>query len=178
MELILESPDVIHSFWVPTIAGKLDMIPGRTTRLVMRATETGTYRGLCAEFCGPSHARMAFMTVVMQQPAFDLWLAREARPAQAVAGRGERGAELFLAAGCGACHTVRGTQATGSIGPDLTHFGSRRTIAAGSLDNNRETLARWIGDPSAIKPGARMPPFAALGSDEIAAIATYLHGLK
>ena len=178
-ELILDSPDVIHSFWVPPLGGKMDMIPGRTTRLVLEPERPGRYRGACAEYCGASHALMAFTVEVMEPAAFDEWLAAEARPAAPPNGEAAgRGAELFVDAGCGACHAVRGTAAAGSIGPDLTHLAGRPTLAAGTLPMTQDALARWIADPQAVKPGALMPPFAALGEQRIADLAAYLASLE
>ncbi|HMA15344.1 MAG: cytochrome c oxidase subunit II [Bacteroidota bacterium] len=178
-ELILDSPDVIHSFWVPPLGGKMDMIPGRTTRLVLEPERPGRYRGACAEYCGASHALMAFTVEVMAPAAFDDWLAAEARPAAAPNGEAaRRGADLFVDVGCGACHAVRGTVAAGTIGPDLTHLAGRPTLAAGTLPMTEDALARWIADPQAVKPGALMPPFAALGEARIADLAAYLAGLR
>lgn len=179
VELEVTSPDVIHSFWIPSIAGKIDMIPGRVNRLVVEPTRNGTFRGVCAEYCGESHALMAFSVEVMEPAAFEQWLAQQADdavpPATPLAVRGE---ELFLQVGCGACHTVRGTAADGTIGPDLTHLGGRPTLAAGILPNDREALVRWITRTDAIKPGVRMPSFGALPDDHVEAIAAYLEGLE
>ncbi|HJR60985.1 MAG TPA: cytochrome c oxidase subunit II, partial [Vicinamibacterales bacterium] len=146
VELRLSSPDVIHSFWVPSLAGKMDMIPGRVTRLALEPTRTGTFRGVCAEYCGASHARMAFVVVVLEREAFEAWLGAQARPAEAAgSGPAARGERAFLSDGCAACHTIRGTAAAGRIGPDLTHVGSRLRIGAATLPNEPEALVRWIG---------------------------------
>jgi len=174
VEFFLDAPDVIHSFWIPSLGGKLDMIPGRTNRLVLHPTKPGIYRGVCAEFCGASHALMAFSVVVTEVDEFNRWLADEARGAV----QGGRGAELFLANGCGACHAVRGTEANGRIGPDLTHIGSRRTIGAGILDNTADNLVRFIRETEAIKPNSRMPSYNMLSHQDAAAIASYLGSLK
>lgn len=171
----LHSADVIHSFWIPPLGGKMDMIPGRTNRLSLQATEAGTFRGPCTEFCGTSHALMAFAAMAMPQDDFDRWLDERARPSPGVAGAG---ADLFLRHGCGACHRVDGTEARGVVGPDLSHVGSRETIGAGILPNDEATLARFIADPDAVKPGALMPAFDMLAPTEIAAIAAYLRGLR
>lgn len=173
VELILTSADVIHSLWIPTLAGKMDIIPGRTNRLVLRPERTGIYRGACAEFCGRSHALMAFPVVVMEPAEFDAWLARETAPASP---GGDPGA--FLASGCGGCHTVRGSEAAGTIGPDLTHLADRRTIGAGILPNTPENLKRFIADTERVKPGVRMPSFGMLPGADIEAIAAYLGSLK
>lgn len=178
-ELLLDSPDVIHSFWIPPLGGKMDMIPGRTTRLVLEPERAGTYRGVCAEYCGASHTLMAFSVEVMEAADFERWLAAEAAPAAAPQDGGtERGAALFIDVGCGACHTIRGTPAAGVIGPDLTHLASRGTLAAGTLPMTEEALVRWLSDPEAVKPGVRMPPFGALGTERIADLAAYLASLE
>ncbi|MGE3519636.1 MAG: c-type cytochrome [Vicinamibacterales bacterium] len=174
----LESDNVIHSFWIPSLAGKMDMIPGRVTHLAIRPTATGRFRGACAEYCGTSHALMAFAVDVMDGEAFDRWLEHQAEPASAIveplASRGER---LFLENGCDGCHAVRGTRADGVIGPDLTHVGGRRTLAAGILPNDLEALRRWIAGSERIKPGAHMPSFSMLPSGDLRALAAYLHAL-
>ena len=149
-------------------------IPGRTNRLALHPTKPGIYRGVCAEFCGASHALMAFSVVVTEADAFNRWLADEAKAAS----QAGRGGGLFLANGCGACHAVRGTEANGRIGPDLTRVGSRRTIGAGILDNTMENLARFITETEAIKPGSRMPSYNMLSREDAAAIASYLGSLK
>jgi cytochrome c oxidase subunit 2 len=179
VELELTSPDVIHAFWIPSIAGKVDMIPGRVNRLVVEPTRTGTFRGVCAEFCGESHALMAFSVEVMEPAAFEEWLAQQAEgaiaPATPLAAQGQ---DLFDQVGCGACHAVRGTAAEGTIGPDLTHLAGRATLAAGILPNDHDALVRWITQAEAIKPGSRMPSFGALPAGHVEAIAAYLEGLE
>lgn len=179
VELQLRSPDVIHSFWAPSLAGKMDMIPGRLTRLAVEPTRTGVFRGACAEYCGASHALMAFSVVVMEPDAFRVWLEEQGRPALTPAGELEqRGEAAFMANGCSACHTIRGTTAAAAIGPDLTHVGSRRRIAAETLPNDRDALVRWIGQTDRIKPGVHMPAFRTLTPDDLAALAAYLGSLK
>lgn len=170
----LSAADVVHSFWIPGLGGKMDMIPGRTNTLVVRADKAGRYRGQCAEFCGLSHALMALDVVAMPPAAFDAWLADQRRLATA---SGE-GAALFAADGCNACHAIRGTAATGRIGPDLTHFGARPTLAAGILPMTTANVAAFIRHPQATKPGVRMPAFPQLSPGEATAIARYLQGLK
>lgn len=187
----LTASDVIHSLWVPSLAGKRDMIPGRVTGLTLRADKPGVYRGQCAEYCGEQHARMAFHVIALPRPEFDAWLARQAAPSlPADTTVLQRGREAFLAQQCQACHTIRGVtdvppfseQAriadTSRLGPDLTHVGSRREIAAGTLRNHRGTLAGWIADPQAIKPGVFMPPSQDLDGETLRALATYLEHLK
>lgn len=170
-EFALTSTDVIHSFWIPALGGKMDAIPGRTNVLRLTPTRAGTYRGVCAEFCGPSHTFMAFPVVVHDAEDYTSWLERERAPAAS-------GGDLFVASGCGACHTVRGVTENGKVGPDLTHFGSRTTIAAATLPNTRDNLLAWLADPQAIKPGAGMPGFASLPEADREALAAYLMGLR
>lgn len=178
-EFILSSPDVIHSFWVPSLGGKVDMIPGRTTRLLLEPTREGIYRGACAEYCGASHALMNFDVVVLSAAEFGNWLAHQAAPAQPPQTEvGERGRQAFLSNGCGACHTVRGTPADGTLGPDLTHLGSRLNIAAGALPNNPGSIARWIEETHHLKPEVNMPAFDMLPQEEITAMAVYLGELE
>jgi cytochrome c oxidase subunit 2 len=179
VEFHLESPDVIHSFWIPALGGKVDMIPGRKTRLTLEPTRTGVFRGACAEYCGTSHALMNFDVVVMEKEHFTQWLrhqtARAAPPTEPLAARGQ---ELFLANGCGACHTVRGTAADGIVGPDLTHVGSRQSLGAGVLPNEPDGFLRWLAHTQAVKPEAPMPAFGMLPPEDLHALAAYLDGLE
>ncbi len=175
----LDSPDVIHSFWIPSLGGKMDMIPGRVTYLALHPTKTGVFRGACAEYCGTSHALMNFPVVVQEKEEFARWLAQQAEPAQPPADSlTARGQELFLADGCSACHTVRGTPANGVIGPDLTHVGSRLSLAAGTLPNEPDNFRRWVAHTTDVKPGATMPAFHMLPQEDLRALAAYLKGLK
>jgi cytochrome c oxidase subunit II len=179
IEIELTSADVIHSFWVPRLAGKLDMIPGRRNVLRLAADVPGVSRGQCAEYCGGAHALMSFHVVAMPEPEFQAWLARETAPAEAPSGTLEQqGLMLFLSHGCGACHAIRGTEAAGTIGPDLTHVGGRMSLAAATLPNDEATLARWITDNQHIKPENLMPPFRIFSESELAAVARYLASLK
>jgi cytochrome c oxidase subunit 2 len=179
VEFRLAAADVIHSFWIPALAGKVDMIPGRRTRLHVRATAAGTFRGVCAEYCGTAHALMAFDVVVQEPDQFRRWLERQAEPApRPDGGLAERGAAAFLASGCGACHTVRGTAADGVIGPDLTWVGGRRSLGAGTLRNGTRALRDWIARTDRLKPGVHMPSFGMLADDELDAIAAWLGGSK
>lgn len=177
--LELQSADVIHSFWVPRLSGKLDMIPGRRNLMRIQADQPGVFGGQCAEYCGGPHALMGF-TVVAHEPArFQrLMQARLTRGSAAAPGAGAPGVELFQTAGCAACHRIAGTEANGLAGPDLTHVGSRRTLGAGILPNNRGTLMGWIGNSQAIKPNNRMPPYTVLSSEQLTALATYLEAQK
>jgi cytochrome c oxidase subunit II len=174
----LQGSDVIHSFWVPNLGVKRDMLPDQTTSIWFRADSAGVYRGQCAEFCGYQHAKMAFLVVAEPPDRFTAWLERQrdsARtPSDSVARHGK---EVFLGSSCPLCHTVGGTPAAGGTGPDLTHLASRRTIAAGALPNTRGHLAGWVLDPQRIKPGAGMPP-TALEPDELQALLAYLGSLR
>ncbi|HXW07483.1 MAG TPA: cytochrome c oxidase subunit II [Vicinamibacterales bacterium] len=175
----LDSDNVIHSFWIPALAGKMDMIPGRTTHLTVRPTATGVFRGACAEYCGTSHALMAFYVEVMEKTAFERWLDGQAAPAVPMpAGPAARGRELFEATGCGACHTIRGTPAGGLIGPDLTHVGSRLSVGAGILPTSPDEFRRWIARTEHVKPGVHMPAFGMLPDADLDALAAYLAALK
>lgn len=174
----LHTADVIHSFWIPALAGKLDMLPGQTNVLRVRADTPGTYRGQCAEFCGGAHAMMALHVVAQTPEDFAAWRAALSAPARSAAeGTHARGRDVFFAAGCGACHTVRGTPAQGRLGPDLTHVGGRGFIAGGTLSMTRETLKHWITDNQDIKPDNRMPEFAVFGDEDISALAAWLESL-
>lgn len=174
----VESRDVIHSFWVPSLHGKIDMIPGRTNSTWLRAQRPGVYRGQCAEFCGLQHALMAFITVVVPEDEFEAWLEHQRRPAaEPVTEEQRRGRQVFLQSTCVMCHTVRGTRAQGKVAPDLTHFASRRTIAAGTLPNTRGHLGGWIADPQSIKPGNFMPA-TVLEPESFQALLSYLESLK
>lgn len=173
--LELESADVIHSFWVPQLSGKMDMIPGRRNLLRIQADQPGTYGGQCAEYCGGPHALMGFVVIAHPPDTFARWRAARLAPSAPAAGRG---AELFLASGCAACHTVRGTAANGLAGPDLSRVGSRRTLGAGILPNNRGTLAGWVADSQTLKPGNRMPNYKQLPPQDLNALAEWLESLK
>ncbi len=174
----LASQDVIHSFWVPELHGKLDMIPGQTNTFWLQADRPGAFKGLCAEFCGVQHAKMTFLVIAQSQAEFAAWIAQQQQPAVLpVEPIAQRGLEVFLSAGCIECHTVRGTDATGNLGPDLTHVGGRRTLAAGIIANNAGNLGGWIAGPQHIKRGSLMPP-TPLAGDDLQALVTYLGGLK
>jgi len=174
----LVGADVIHSFWVPNLAGKQDLIPGRDNEIVFRVANAGVYRGQCAEFCGLQHAHMGMLVVAEAPAEFETWrnaqIASAAPPSDA---ERQRGLQVFQSKTCFACHAVRGTPAAGHTGPDLTHVGSRRSIAADTLPTSRGSLAAWIADPQQIKPGAQMPRVD-LSPDELDVLAAYLDGLK
>ncbi|WP_437640476.1 cytochrome c oxidase subunit II [Sorangium sp. So ce854] len=181
VRLRLTSADVIHSFWVPELHGKRDMIPGETNVLWLKADRAGVYRGFCAEFCGGQHALMALELVAEPPDALAAWLAARRAPAAPPSDdRGRRGLDVYVAAGCAHCHAIQGVvppSATGSVGPDLTHIASRRTLAAATLPNNRGYLAGWVLNPQHHKPGSRMPPVT-LAPDSLMALLDYLEGLR
>jgi cytochrome c oxidase subunit 2 len=172
------SRDVIHSFWVPSLHGKRDLIPGYTTSIWFQADREGTYRGQCAEFCGLQHANMAVFVRAVSNADFERWVTAQRKPAQEPAsGEARRGHDVFLKATCSQCHTIRGTLAGGGYGPDLTHVGSRAKIAAGVLPNTPENLQRWIRNPHQFKPGTKMPPHD-LADADLRAVAEYLRSLQ
>jgi cytochrome c oxidase subunit 2 len=176
----LDSADVIHSFWIPRLGGKEDMIPGRRNTLRLQADAPGVYGGQCAEYCGGPHALMGLVVVAHDAADFAAWRVRNTQDAPAVAATPPvaRGARVFETAGCAACHAVRGTEANGLAGPDLTHVGSRRTLGAGILPNTPDAMARWIADAQAIKPGNRMPSYRTLDVADVRAVAAYLGALR
>jgi cytochrome c oxidase subunit 2 len=196
--LEMVSEDVIHSFWVPKLGGKMDMIPGRVNRLKLQADKPGVYGGQCAEFCGGAHSLMGFVVVAHEAADWQRWLdarVSRSRPraAPVTANEGERatsvalavqdpqvarGLQLFNEVGCAACHRVAGTAAQGLSGPDLTHVGSRRSLGAGILPNTRGTLIGWVGDSQSIKPNNRMPSYRSLSADELNALASYMESLQ
>lgn len=169
VELILRSADVIHSFWAPSLAGKIDMIPGRAQRLAVTAAREGLYRGQCAEFCGGPHALMALHVLAQARDEFDAWREQQTRPAAS-------GHAIFNAR-CGACHAVRGTEAAGTRGPDLTHVASRLFIAAGTLANTPANMAGWLADAQHAKPGNLMPSMRLSGA-ELQSLSAYVATLK
>ena len=172
------SRDVIHSFWVPNLQGKRDLVPGQITHLWLMADREGVFRGQCAEYCGHQHANMAFPVIVESMPRFRQWLAQQRKSAAAPdSGEAQRGATIFLQSTCAMCHTVRGTSAGSRLGPDLTHVGSRMTLAAGTLPNTRQHLARWIADAQLVKPGSRMPSHG-LSPPDLDAVVAYLRSLR
>jgi cytochrome c oxidase subunit 2 len=173
---ILESADVIHSFWIPRLGGKMDVVPNHSNTFHLTPDKPGIYYGQCVEFCGTQHANMKFRAVVETKADFEAWVQRQRQPAAVPQDDlAKQGQGLFAA--CAGCHTVRGTNAQGKVGPDLTHVGSRLTIAAGMLENNGENLRRWLRDPQEVKPGAKMPDLN-LTEESIDALIAYLETLK
>ncbi len=178
-EIKLGADKFIHSFWIPALAGKMDMFPGRETRLALEPIKVGVYRGQCAEFCGESHALMAFQAVVMGQEDFAAWLEKERQDAVLpVTDLARQGETVFFEEGCGACHAVRGTHAQGRVGPDLTHVGGRLSLGAGILPVDTDAFSNWVRHTKSIKPGVKMPPYVHLSNEKLAALSTYLEGLK
>ena len=179
VELSLLSTDVIHSFWIPQLAGKTDMIPGRDNRMVIEAENAGVFRGQCAEYCGGPHALMALYAVAMPPDEFGSWLVHAAGPARTPEDPFLlRGRELFVRSGCGTCHTIRGLPADGQLGPDLTHVGGRISLAAGILPNNIGSIAGWIAGAQNLKPGNLMPSFDVFSGTELRALAAHLESLE
>jgi cytochrome c oxidase subunit 2 len=173
----LHAPDVIHSFWVPQLGGKRDVVPGRVNRLVMTPRVPGEYVGQCAEYCGTSHANMRFRVIVHAKEEWDRWVAaQQAPPVEPADPLAQQGKEIFTQTACVGCHTVRGLSG-GVMGPDLTHFGSRKTFAGGLYPTTREHLARWVQTPDDLKPGALMPRLG-LSREQSEAVAAYLLSLK
>jgi cytochrome c oxidase subunit II len=175
--LKLTSEDVIHSFAVPELQGRMDLIPGQTNSLWLEASEPGEYWGQCAEYCGLQHAHMGLLVIAVEEEEFEAWAAHEQEPAPTPSDDLVfRGQQIFLGSACVYCHTVRGTNATSDVGPDLTHFASRQTIGAGTVPNTRGHLAGWIIDSQSIKPGNLMPPVY-MDPDDLEALLAYLESL-
>jgi cytochrome c oxidase subunit 2 len=172
------SHDVIHSFWIPGLQGKRDLIPSRITTEWIQADRPGHFRGQCAEFCGLQHAHMAMWVVAEPKEQFRNWLARQLQPAVAPGDSArQRGQQVFLESACALCHSIQGTDAGGQSGPDLTHFGSRLTIAAGTLPNTPGNLAGWIADPENVKPGNHMATVP-VASEDLQPLVEYLESLQ
>jgi cytochrome c oxidase subunit II len=177
VNVVATTADVIHSFWVPALNRKIDMIPGRRNRVLLYATHTGEYRGQCAQFCGLQHANMALEVFVQTPAAFRAWLAHTAAPARAPSSpMSTVGERLFMSSQCASCHTIAGTSARGTVGPNLTHIASRSTLAAVTIPNTPAELASWIANPQAIKPGDRMPDLG-LTHRSVQELVAYLESL-
>jgi cytochrome c oxidase subunit II len=177
VRLELSSADVVHSLWIPNLNGKMDMMPDHNTYLRLLADRPGEFRGACAEYCGLQHALMAFRVIVLEEEDFLAWAAErqpKPPPTDPILTRGHK---VFFRAACHSCHTISGTKAVGTAGPDLTHIGSRRTLAAGTMMNNRENMADWILNPGRRKPGNRMPP-TPLEREDLDALVAYLESLQ
>lgn len=178
IRLELQSADVVHSFWVPNLHGKMDALPDYPTSFWLQADNPGVYRGQCAEFCGKQHALMGFKVIVVPPDEFEQWVeARQSPPPEPEEGKVVDGHNVFFETGCHACHAIRGTDAVSEAGPDLTALANRRTLGAATLPNTRENLADWILEPERIKPGNLMPP-TELTEDQLEALLAYLETLK
>ena len=178
VELRLRSADVLHSFWVPALAGKLDLIPGKENRLRVMADRAGVFRGQCAEYCGGAHGLMALFAVAQPAAEFEAWRDAQRRPRRLGEGGGVAEGERLFLAHCASCHTVRGTPARGVLGPDLTHVASRRSLGAGILPNNAGTTAGWIVANQDLKPGNLMPEFHNFRGGQLQALTAYLRSLE
>jgi cytochrome c oxidase subunit II len=176
VNVVLTSPDVIHSFWVPELNRKIDAIPGHPNRLVLYADKPGVYRGQCAEFCGLQHAKMALAIYADPPQKFQAWLQNEAKPLPATAAQSP-GFQAFTRNQCASCHTLRGTSAKGAIGPDLTHLMTRKTLGALTIPNTRGYLGAWVVDPQQFKPGNKMPALDIAPAD-LKQLVNFLEGLK
>jgi cytochrome c oxidase subunit II len=178
INLVATTADVIHSFWVPTLNRKIDTIPGERNRILLYANRAGTYRGQCAEYCGLQHAHMAMLVFAQPKAQFQAWLRKQSAPAAAATSSAARqGRRVFLSGACSSCHTIRGTGATGYLGPDLTHLASRTTLAGLTIPNTRSYLSRWIVDSQHFKPGNEMPDLQLTGA-QLHALVAYLESLK
>lgn len=178
VQIELSSNDVIHSFWVPSLHGKQDLIPGRTNEIRLQPLQPGVFRGLCAEYCGYQHAHMAFDVVVESEQDYRNWYEQQLAVANAPDDDlKQRGQFAFMAGPCVMCHAISGTQASASVGPDLSHVASRRMLAAGAIDNTPQNLRKWLEDPQSIKPGSHMPTMQ-LSADELDALVAYLGSLQ
>ena len=178
IKIDLISHDVIHSFWVPNLHGKKDLIPNYPTTIYLRADQPGVYWGQCAEYCGFEHAKMRLMVIAEPAEDFTRWYTAAQQPSQKPSTDSQAfGQQIFLRSVCTQCHTIKGTPANGRVGPNLTHVASKPYIASGSLQNDRENLASWITDPQAIKPGIRMP-MNTYSPEELNALVDYIQSLK
>lgn len=179
VDIDLVSADVIHSFWVPALHGKVDLVPGQINRIRVEAGQPGAYTGTCAEYCGRQHVHMELLVVAQTAADYERWL--QDQRAEAVApldSQEQHGEQVFLSKPCGFCHTIRGTIAGGRVGPDLTHFGSRREIAANMLPNNDANLMAWVTHAQSLKDGAMMPNITQFNGSDLQAIVAYLRHLK
>jgi cytochrome c oxidase subunit 2 len=177
VNLTVESADVIHSYWAPQLGGKIDVIPGRSNHTWFKVTETGTYLGECAEYCGTEHAKMHFKVEAETPEQFQSWVKQQQSPSVEMTGDAAKGEQIFMTLPCGTCHKVRGTKANGVMGPDLTHFASRRSFAGSVLEMTPQNLSDWLANPDHMKPGTKMPNLG-LTPDKISALVSYLENLK
>jgi cytochrome c oxidase subunit II len=178
VNLVAKTADVIHSFWVPELNRKIDMIPGRSNRILLDVDRVGVYRGQCSEFCGLQHAHMAMLVFADPPDVFRRWLAHMAQPAAAPPTAADRrGRDVFLSQACSGCHAIRGTKAEGTVGPDLTHLQTRTTLAADTIPNSKSDLGNWVLDPQHVKPGNKMPALPLAGA-QFQDLLAYLESLR
>ncbi len=178
VNLVATTADVIHSFWVPALNRKIDMVPGRQNRILLYASDPGVYRGQCSQFCGLQHANMSMYVLAQPPAAYRAWLERMAAPARSpTSSTAQTGERVFMGAQCGSCHMIRGTPAQATVGPDLSHLASRTSLAALTIPNTPTQLAAWLRNPQAIKPGDRMPDLG-LSSGQVSSLVAYLDSLK
>jgi cytochrome c oxidase subunit 2 len=177
VQVDIDSADVVHSFWVPQFAGKIDAVPGQTNHTAFTVHQAGMYHGQCSEFCGVQHAQMFFYAIAEPQAMFDAWVKEQQAPAAAATGDAARGEQVFMQGACVGCHAISGTPAQGTLGPNLTHFASRANFAGASQPTTSENIARWLANPQKLKPGNLMPNLQ-LSQDQIQALVAYLESLK
>ncbi len=180
VDILLQSADVIHSFWIPKLHGKVDLVPGQVNHVRIQADRAGVYEGECGEYCGVQHAHMRLQVVAQSQEDYDAWVEQQRKDAAGDPAWDEarRGRDVFMAAACPLCHTVRGTEALGQVGPDLTHVGSRNRIAGGMLKNDVANLAAWVTHAQSLKPGAQMPDLTQFSGRDLRALTAYLQNLR
>jgi cytochrome c oxidase subunit 2 len=180
VDVLLQTRDVIHSFWIPKLHGKVDLVPGQVNQVRIQADRPGVYEGECGEYCGAQHAHMRLQVVAQAQKDYDAWVEQQRKDAAGVPGWDEalRGKQVFMAAACPLCHTVRGTAALGQVGPELTHVGSRRRIGGGMLENNTANLEAWVTHAQSLKPGAQMPDLTQFNGRDLRALVGYLQSLR
>ena len=176
--LQIESADVIHSFWVPKLGGKVQAIPNQHNTSWIQADEIGVYKAQCFQLCGTSHANMRFIVVVQSQADYDAWVANQvATPVTPTSGDAQKGGQIFQASACIGCHAIAGTAAKGNVGPNLSHIGSHMTLAGAIMDNNPDNLKMWLHNPPDVKPGSIMPNLH-LADDQVTSLTAYLESLK
>jgi len=179
VDIELDTADVIHSFWVPTLHGKVDLIPGQRNYIRIQADRAGTYRGQCAEYCGNQHAHMLLLVVAQPEPEYEAWYAQQVNPASLpTTAEALHGRDVFMGAACAFCHQIRGTEAHGTVAPDLTHLASRQRIAANSYANNTANLEAWVTHAQSLKPGAEMPNLTEFNGTDLRALVAFLQQLK
>jgi cytochrome c oxidase subunit 2 len=177
IDVDVESVDVIHSYWVPQLGGKIDVLPGHVNHTWFQASQAGTYHGQCAEFCGVEHGNMRLDVIAETPEQFDAWVKQQQAPVPVMTGAAAQGEQVFMNGACVGCHTIDGTKAQGKVGPNLTHFASRSVLAGAVLDNTPEIVARWLADPQKIKPGSLMPNLH-LPQDQIDELVVFVESLK